>query len=103
MRIFFWHVYFYKVKSSEEGRPAKTSKGQQSVSKHSKAIASFHYLWGSTYILSKHHVPCHAATPAKHPMPTSAKHPLTRQHPEKHHVTQLSVQKKPGISTSHFT
>ena len=47
--------------------------------------------------------PLQASVPAKHHTPSrgfaSAKHHLKRQFPEKHHVIQLSFQKKPEIST----
>ena len=72
----------------------KTSEDQRRPAKQCDARASSHCLWGSPYILSKHHSPSEAFAPAKHHMPSyvsvSIKHSLTRQLPEKHHMTQPS-------------
>jgi hypothetical protein len=67
-------------------RPAKTNKDQLSVATQCcNAKVTSNCLWGSIYTLSTHH------TPSK--VSVSAKHPLTRQLPEKHHVTQLCFQR----------
>jgi hypothetical protein len=85
-----WHESAEVVKTSEDQqRPEKccmASEGRRSIVRHSHARASSHCLWGYTYyILPKYHEPSQVSAPAKHP--------LTRQLPEKHHMAQLSLQR----------
>jgi hypothetical protein len=64
----------FPLQIEDQQRAAKTSKDQQHFEQLSNARAPSHYLWGSIYILSKHHMPS----------------PLTRQFPEKYHMKPLS-------------
>ena len=63
------------------------SKAWQSIAQRSNARASAHGLWGSTYILPEYQAPSYGS------IFSHITCPLTRQLPEKHHMTQLSLQR----------
>lgn len=91
-----YYEKFFGATLPTKWRPEKPSKvlhSQQRPAKHGKARASSHCLWGTAYILSKHHAPSHVSA--------SAKHHLTRcfaSRKTSHDTTQLL--KKPKVSTS---
>jgi hypothetical protein len=100
-------ISFYKVTTNDD---------QQEVQREPIPHSVVHCLLGYIYTLSKHHVFSQESAPAKHHMPFSQaasrktrrlfsakypptyllqqKHPLIRQFPEKHHMAQLSLQRK---------
>ena len=63
--------------SLKEVRPAKHCKANQ--------CKGSHCLWGCIYFPSKHHTSSQVSV--------SATHPLMRQFPGKHHITQLNLQR----------
>jgi hypothetical protein len=85
------HEKFFGMLLSTKSQQTKMSEHQQSVARHTNAIALSNVCWIQlTLFLS---------IMWSSQVSTSAKHPVIKQLPEKHHMTQLS---EPGGGGTHL-